>query len=638
MPDVPVTPLPQDSASEEDAVFGLPELSDQAVRFLTSAHYQESNARVKRAFGVTDDDLSFFNEMDHAVFGEMIGVDGYIRALRTEFPEWDAATRDKLIGMLVADRFLPWGDRLKPSAKAAMQEAGIALPPVSYYAVYDGPLSVEQAAAEIVKMVGIPLGGDLVQRLAAVVASRATGVRVPAQAEAQLMRPLAQGGLQLEPEQARRMVIAMGDLLGRVSLQAPAPVADTATDPLPSTPVATREAPRPVKTLTETPMPRPVAPLPPPPAVAKDVGAQQEEDAKEVAAVAARMPRGVAEAASALQEAVRGVMGMLKGVPEDPLLVRRLEQIVSTRLREVRSRNEVLTTLMRGVKVGGLGMERVAAEALTQQIEEGYASRHEGVAAAESLARDQETRVQAERVEARKAEEAAAHAAWFAEKVKGRAPAAAATASASASVPPPPVVLPGQHPLDAKEQMHEEAAFGALVPAAPKPVEGGFLAQPTVASPAVPVASVAPAPKMPASATVKVSASTATASAAAVRPRMDDVQKVAAKPSLVGPAQELAQLSLTSFRRAGRTPDTSADHVRNLVKLLAEQSFAKRIEGIRAWQSSPLQAQYVALVAEAFSSGLPMKDLLAKRRAAGQDVLTEEEVGAIVALNGELRL
>jgi len=628
MPDTFATALAAVPASE-DAAFALPELSEQAVRFLVSDHYQESNARARRQFGVTDEDLSFFNEMDHMVLGGAIGVDGYVRALRGEFPQWDAATRDKLIGMLVADRFLPWGDRLKPSAKAAAQAEQVALPPVSYYAVYDGPLTPEQAAAEIVKMVGIPVGGDLQQRLAAVVASRATGVRVPAQAEAQLMRPLAQGGLQLEPEQARRMVIAMGDLLGRVPLKTEEE-ADTATDPLPKEPEAKREAPRPVKTVTETPMPRPVAPPPPPPAVATDVLQQQVEDEKEVAEVAKRMPQPAADAAETLHQAVKAIMGMLKGVPQDPVLARRLETIVSTRLREVRSRNQVLTTLMRGTKVGGLGLEREAADALTDQIEEGYASRHEGVAAAESLARDEEAVRQAARMEAHKAEEAEAHAAWFAQKVKGRSPAPALIAPKASPLPP------GKHPLDAKEETREAEAFGSLVPAASHVPATGFFTPPS-ASPAPEVVHL-PKPKTPPIPPVKVSESTATAAASAMRPRMDGVQEVKVKTPLVGPAQELSQMSLVAFRRAGKTADASAAHIRNLVKLLADQSFGKRIEGIRAWQGSPLQAQYVALVTDAFSSGVPMTDLLAKKRAAGQDVPTDEELAAIIALNGELRL
>ena len=88
----------------------------------------------------------------------------------------------------------------------------------------------------------------------------------------------------------------------------------------------------------------------------------------------------------------------------------------------------------------------------------------------------------------------------------------------------------------------------------------------------------------------------------------------------------------------GKTPVQAAERVMQKIELLAQESFEHRVEGIKAWQSSPLQRVYVSLVTEAFSSGTPVNALVEKKRAAGESTPSVEELGAIVELNGRLRL
>jgi hypothetical protein len=613
----PVSPPPAEEA------FELPSLTSDALVFLTSPHYKESDTSLGQLFNLSEEDLSFLHEMDQMVLGKMIGVDGYIRALRGEFPQWDVATREKFIGRLVAERFMPWGDRLKPSAKAAAAQESLVLPHVPYYALYDAALTYQEAATEIGKMVEIPFSPNMVGRLGDLVKSRSKGVRVAEQAEAQLMRSLDQGGLALQPEQARATVIAMGDLLQRVEvregegevLRRPTPP-DSVTKSVAAVPVA-------------VPLSAPI------------LQQETQDDLNEIAAIAKAMPPAL-NRAEVLAQSVEAVMHVLTGKPEDAYLLRRLENIVSTRLRDVRSRNEVLSTLARGTKVGGLGLGRAEAERLATEIEAGYAEWHERIAAEASLAHEEQERAQALKTDAQKKKEAEEHAAWFAEKARQKQAAMPKIVPKAAPVPV------GGHPLDAREQVREEQAFGKLVgvPQKSMGVED-FLASLSatpkpIATPAAPRALPAvppPVPPKPVAPAVKISEASAKAvdGTAPSRPRMDDVQAVRAS-GLVGPHQELERLTLGAFRRLGKTPEAAADHVRNLVRLLQEQSFGKRVEGIRAWQGSPLQRQYVGLVAEAFSSGTPMKDLLAKKRTAGEDVPTDEELTILVMLNGDLRL
>lgn len=635
---------------EEEDVFELPALSQTALLFVTSPHYKESDMRMAQTFGLTEDDLSFLHEMDQMVLGGAMGVDGYIRAMRGEFPDWDDATRDAFIGQLVAERFLPWGERLKPSAKAASALEGLVLPHVSYYKVYSDPLTYTQAAEEVTKMVEIPLTTNMVRRLAELVKSRSKGVRVAEQAEAQLMRPMDQGGLGLQPEQARATVIAIGDLLARVALAHEDALQDRAPlETAPPSPSSTSRPSSAASSFASAPASAPSVSSAPTPSSATassldtDFVLDEQADAREVAAVAQTMPE-VTSRAALVAEAVAAVMATLTGAPEDAYLVRRLENLVSTRLRDVRSRHEVLSTLSRGQKVGGLGLGRAEAERLAGQIEDGYAQWHERIAAEESLAREQYVREQAAKTEAQKKKEAAEHAAWFAERTRQQQ---------ALKKPAKKPLAPGAHPLDAREQAREEQSFGSLVQAPQKSMGvEDFLASLSVA-PSLTMSSSAkaasapsakapppvppPVQKKPQPPAVKISAASAKAAGAApTRPRLDDVQDL--RTGLVGPRQELERLTLGAFRRLGKTPEEAAAQVRNLVKLLEEQSFGKHVEGVRAWQESPLQRQYVQLVAEAFSSGTSLKDLLAKKRAAGETVPTDEEIPALVGLNTTLRL
>jgi hypothetical protein len=81
----------------------------------------------------------------------------------------------------------------------------------------------------------------------------------------------------------------------------------------------------------------------------------------------------------------------------------------------------------------------------------------------------------------------------------------------------------------------------------------------------------------------------------------------------------------------------AAKRLEEKVGLLAEESFEKRIAGVQAWQGSPLQKKYLALLAEAFKAGKQVQALIEEKQQAGEDVLTSEELDAIMALNNKLR-
>ena len=115
------------------------------------------------------------------------------------------------------------------------------------------------------------------------------------------------------------------------------------------------------------------------------------------------------------------------------------------------------------------------------------------------------------------------------------------------------------------------------------------------------------------------------------------MQEIAFIKRLVGPVEELKTMSLTDFRRLSKDSRQAATKVKDKVGLLEGEGYDKKIEGIKAWRSSPLMKLYMDVTREAVLKGVPIQDLLATRRAAKEETLTDEELSVIMAVNGELR-
>jgi hypothetical protein len=589
------------SPTAGDEVLDLPNLTDAALDFLASEYYEHAVTELQKTFALTGDDISFLNELDHVVLGGAMALDAYVDALRDEFPSMDASTKDQLIARLLAERFMPFGDDLKPSAQEVARQCNIALPSVAYYRVYTSPLTFGGAAGEVARMVGMDLMGDVRERLRDLLMSRVNGTRTDAQVKERLVATQELGGMGMDDERANAVLLAMNDIVHRATLM---------TEEAYSAWIAQRTKTRRDTDASENASVGIATSSP-----------EEDEDHAEIASVAAKMPTPVRDTASVLALATETTLKRLSEQPTDPYLRRRLENIVSTRLRDVRSQNETLLKLMREVKVGGMGLERDAAEALTAEIEEGYAEFHGLIAQEEQESIQKQASDQEKKIEERKQREAEEHAQWFEEKMKTKRMQEEAQQRmvSQLRILATGVTTP-VHPIDVKERLKEQRAFGELVP--------------PVSSPGVPTP-LQPAP------TVKVSVETAKAQAVATasspRPRMDDVTVVRA-PHLSGPIQELESLTLDQFRRLGKTPKEAVERIMEKMRLLEQESFEHRVHGVRAWQQSPLHALYTTLVAEAFRSGTPMYELVAQKSQTGERVPTAEELSAIVDMNSRIHL
>ncbi len=110
------------------------------------------------------------------------------------------------------------------------------------------------------------------------------------------------------------------------------------------------------------------------------------------------------------------------------------------------------------------------------------------------------------------------------------------------------------------------------------------------------------------------------------------------KPKIMTPVDELKYLDLVNFRRLSRESLLKAkDKIREKVRLLGEESYDKKIEGIRAWRSSPINRLYLQIGEESISKNEPIDVIIEERKARGDEYLTNIELEAVMDLNKELR-
>jgi hypothetical protein len=330
-----------------------------------------------------------------------------------------------------------------------------------------------------------------------------------------------------------------------------------------------------------------------------------------------------------LDKAVESAWNSIPDKPTDEYLQRRLSNVISSRLRDVRNSAELLSLLQRETKVGGLGLDRAQAEQMASFVEKAYTDYHGKIEAEEKQNLDTQLVEQKHKIEERRKQEAEAHARWYEERIKARQTVetektkmAQAFKAGLANV---------TQPADLKNQGLEKKKFGDMV-SIPAP-------QPAI-NPLAPLApKTGPGPKpMPAAKTptVKVSVSTAQLMQQQGSPssKVDGIQSGAPKlQNLVG---ELANLSLAQFRRMGRTPSDAAQKILQRLDTLQTESFDKRVSGIRSWQESPVMKMYMALVTDSFKTGKSIVDMAEQQRNEGKDVLTQDEVKALIDLNTKL--
>ncbi len=133
---------------------------------------------------------------------------------------------------------------------------------------------------------------------------------------------------------------------------------------------------------------------------------------------------------------------------------------------------------------------------------------------------------------------------------------------------------------------------------------------------------------LPTAAAVKI------APAPAPAPTMTDVRAV---DRLVGPIEELRRMTLSDFHKLAADSAEAARKIQDKLKLLEEDSFTKKFDGIAALKESELFSIYFALARASLMKGISIEQAIAERASENLPGLTITEFNAIMELNRQLR-
>jgi hypothetical protein len=117
--------------------------------------------------------------------------------------------------------------------------------------------------------------------------------------------------------------------------------------------------------------------------------------------------------------------------------------------------------------------------------------------------------------------------------------------------------------------------------------------------------------------------------------KMHDVKQV--KTKLMSPVDELGEMDLVNFRRLGKDAEEMAKKIEEKINFLEDENYSKRLEGIKAWRNSPVNELYLKMGRESIEKNKSIEEISAQMRDLGKDHLTINEINAIMNLNRRLR-
>lgn len=565
--------------------------------FLVSSDFSKAEQELVTIYKLSSDQASFMGDtMMDAVFGDLALQEAISTIKQAFVPAVVTAEKWKqFISDLLKYEAWPLRDVFGDELNRVMSDEGVSTASWSPFRVLVRPLTYSGAANEVALQSGFNfMGPQMRERMRDLIMSKFKGVRIDAQVKEVLLRPGDFGGLGLDEAMATRAVKAMNEIIEKVPIMSEDEYAEYLAEQ--------------ARINTETEQ-----------AVQEQSSIGVSDEDAEIQQIKAQMSNIPQVPASALDEAIEKIWTSFVEKPTDEYLVKRVKNIISSRLRDVRSQLELSQLLERDIKVGGLGLERGAADRMAQKIEEGYRSYRGPVMEEEKKKLDAQLENQKQKVEERRKREAEEHAKWYQEKIGAKQQEEARQKQVAESYKKQMSASSTSHAsatlMELKEQKREKERFGEMVPLAAHGAEIKISA-PTVHIEAQTQAS-----------------SSSSVTAVEMKPRMEDIRS---GPKLVGLLQELHDMTLADFRRLAKDPSQTVGKILEKLETLGGEAFEKRIAGIQAWQQSPLQLQYVSLVGEAFRSGKTMVQLIEEKRKAGIDAPTSEEMAAIISLNGRL--
>lgn len=109
------------------------------------------------------------------------------------------------------------------------------------------------------------------------------------------------------------------------------------------------------------------------------------------------------------------------------------------------------------------------------------------------------------------------------------------------------------------------------------------------------------------------------------------------KQRMMTPIDELRNMNLEEFRRLADTPKESAEKILNMINLLAQESLAKKADGVAAWKASELHKMYVEIGNRSLESGKSVDVVMSEMQTTGKNALMQTEFDAIADMNTMVR-
>jgi len=291
---------------------------------------------------------------------------------------------------------------------------------------------------------------------------------------------------------------------------------------------------------------------------------------------------------NSIEEVVSQICLKLSSVVKDQSLMNRCREIVATRVREIRDINETRAILERSVEKGGLGVSGEELEKLVKTIEQNIevfrGSKQKKFDDEQKNQQIQKQQQQVEREQMKQKETQLFDKRYTA--VTGKVPTesmsptvpALARATAATSI---------QHHL---EQQASRIDTQKVKQAVEKTIPQ---TQPKIQN---------------------------------LKPLVQDVQFTR---RLAGPIDELRSIDLERFRRLSSDSTQAVQRIKDMLDLLEEQGYEKRVQGLQSFRASPLFKQCTTVTQQALVTGKGIEAMLGN--------LKRGEYDALMKLNSEIR-
>jgi hypothetical protein len=468
-------------------------------------------------------------------------------------------------------------------------------------------MSAETLAARLDEKLGLDFSEVLVKRCAFLLSAYWFGEKTKESTVTFFSRATTVGGLGLTPAQAQGLVTAIDDERVMVDLEkavdgvAPKTVnsgeeAVAEIEKMAEEEEKARGARRETREIEISPSHAITSEIPiinkPIPSATRSEPAP-EPDAEAMSA-ARQLARDVIPVNASMEEITQHVAESVKPIINANRIPQEIfAELVRKALRGVRSLTQTHDVLARDFKLAGADLD-----AVNVAIEAGFEAMHAKEAPSELASPDPSI------------------------NGGGNAPAAAqpsplldqrfASITKDASAEHAQEIMPGARVSLARSAEEEQAQQIAAIPQE-KLVEAQIASRPSPVAPMLTVGSVSP--KQP----DRV---------------LTDVQPVR---RLVGPIDELANMTPAEFRRLSTTPADAVQKIEDILATLERQHYEDRVKGIQAWRQSPMNQLYVGMTTAALMDGSGVAEVAAKRRSAGEESLSPAEIRALSALNERLR-